>query len=141
MRLTGRRHRTATGRWILMLLILASALLAHALLFFVSRGGRIHTEGVQSTVRALLDVYLPLLAIMAAFYFAETATARGRDQTVDLQILVFSVVVTAVWALAPVALLVFVPTVERMQEMLRTLEPFGQTAALAAVAFFFGKSS
>ena len=136
-----KQPQATTGRWILMFLVLGSAFLSHTILFYEGRSGRIHPEGVQSIIRTFLDVYFPLLAVMTAFYFAETPAERRAKKAVDLQVLFFATVVTGLWAFTPVALIIFVPTIERVQLLLGVLEPFGQTAALAAVVFFFGKAS
>lgn len=123
-----------------MLVILVSAALAHVILFY--RGPRRADPPRRNTVyQSRLRRYLSaVIGGDGRVLFCRAREHKAIAKTCRSTNTVFAVFVTAVWSMTPLALLIIVPEVERVEVLLRTLEPFGQTAALAAVSFFFGKA-
>lgn len=132
------------GRVALMLAVLLSFLASIGLLFFISRGGAVHVSGITFALKELLEIYLPLLAIMAAFYFAEHAAEAPTTTSSSLESFVFAFSVTAVWIFAPPCLLAL--TQWPIEDIFAFLNDdavglFGQTLAVGAVTYYFSTAN
>ena len=136
LQLTKKKISADKGRSILMLIIIGSAILAHLILIYESRDGRIHPEGIKSTIHCFLGLYLPLIAAMSVFYFTEKKNNKGK-RFVNLQTFIFALIVTTAWVLLPILFLISGFTVEKIQDLLQAFRPFGDTVAVVAVVFFF----
>jgi len=91
---------SSKGRWSLMLLVLGSAVLSFLVLFIVGRGGAIAGEATRDTINELLEIYLPLIAMMAAFYFGQSKTQTSESKT-SIEIFTFVTLTVGLWALCP----------------------------------------
>jgi hypothetical protein len=90
-------------------------------------------------MRSLLDMYLPPVALMCAFYFGEKGTTDAKDRATSFESLLFSMIITGIWVVTPPFLIYFCQTVEMAMRSLDALKIYGQTTALAAVAFYFAR--
>jgi hypothetical protein len=128
------------GRRALMLFVAAGFLLSLITLLYEARGGAVAGNIVQSVIARLLKLYVPLLALMTSFYFSERGDLQeGRKET-SLDTFILATTVAATWSLLPAVLLVISQTVEGALRMLDTFEVFGNTLAVAALAFYFSRS-
>jgi len=108
------------------------------LLLWLGRGDGIAPHLKLSALGKLAGFYLPLLSLMAAFYFVGTA-GRRRSATVPIDAFVFAMVIVFLWVLIPLFLLSFL-FVEDFLVTIEKVKPFGDSLALAAVGYYFAKN-
>ena len=130
---------SSRGRWSLMLLVLSSAVLSFAVLFFIGRGGAIAGEAARATIKELLEIYLPLIAMMSAFYFGQAQLQSSEGKT-SIEIFAFAIITVGLWVLCPPVLMMFGEAIEDIIETIDLLKPYGETIAAAAIAYYFAKS-
>jgi hypothetical protein len=132
---------SSKGRWTLMILIVGSALGTFVTLFVLENVWDLSFETVKSVIKELVEIFLPLTGVIGGFYFAEgTLTAEGNPQTA-VDAFMFCLIVTGLWVLSPLFLLLFSGKIEDAVATLQLLKPFGSTAAIGAVGFYFKSSS
>ncbi|MDW8227911.1 MAG: hypothetical protein RMJ60_08960 [Anaerolineales bacterium] len=132
--------RATVGRRVLLGLLMAGFLLSFAVLAWVGRGGAISFQSAAPVIKKLLEHYIPLLSVLAGFYFSERATAdQGTSTTTET--LVFATIVTAIWALAPPILVGAADTVDAAIRILDMLTGVGTSLTSACLAFYFSKSA
>lgn len=131
---------SSKGRWSLMLIVLGSAVLSFVVLFVIGRGGAIAGEAARATVKELLEIYLPLIAMMAAFYFGQSKAQTNEHKT-SIEIFTFAILTVGLWVLCPPILIYFGEAIEDVIETINILKPYGETIAAAAIAYYFAKSS
>lgn len=128
------------GRRVLLIIVVAGFAAALIILTVVGRGGAVTDEAAGPVIARLLRLYVPLLALMASFYFSERGQSRrGRGTTPETFWLATAVVFA--WSfLAPILILL----TEKVEGAVRTLdmfEVFGDTLAVAAIGFYFARSA
>ena len=130
---------SALARRIILITIVLGFCSAFAALWWVSREGAASWTTVDPAIRRLLEVYMPLLGILAGFHFAEQALSG--DKKISLETFLFAMVLISVWAfLAPLALLLNT-TVDAAIRLLSSISVLGTSLAASALAFFFSKSA
>jgi len=132
----------ATGRGLLMTVVLSNFLLSVGLVFYVGGGGAVHREGIMLALEELLEIYLPLLAIMGAFYFADYRSDEDSPRASLVQPFIFSLIIVSVWAFAPPLLLAL--TVWPIEDIFSFLNSdavgiLGKTIAAGAVTYYFSR--
>jgi hypothetical protein len=132
--------RTSIGRWTIMGIVSLAAVSSYLLLWYVGRGGAVSEAVRNPAMRSLVSIYLPLIAIMGAFYFGEEVGDGCIDRVTSRESYFFSLFVISLWTLAPPLFIFFSETVEMAFRAIDTVGAFGQTAAAGAVAFYFAKS-
>lgn len=130
---------SSQGRWLLMLMVIGAAVISFAVLFFIGRGGAIAAETSKTTTKELLEIYLPLIAIMSAFYFGQDQPQFGEGKT-SIEVFSFSLLTVGLWVFCPPVLMYFGGAIEDILETLSLLKPYGETVSAAAIAYFFAKS-
>lgn len=128
------------GRWALMLIVLAGFVASIITLTVISQGGAIHGDKVSETQDQLLSIYLPMLVTIGTFYFAMGKKASEKHR-VSPEATAFAVLVALVWCACPPLMLAINQYVEDALSTLRSLGPFGESTAVAAVSFYFFRSS
>lgn len=131
---------SSKGRWSLMLMVLGSTVLSFLVLFIVGRGGAIAGEAVRATINELIEIYLPLIAMIAAFYFGQAKLISTESKT-SIEIFTFAILTVGLWVLCPPILMLFGGTIEDILETINLLKPYGETVAAVGVAYYFAKSS
>jgi len=132
--------RSVVGRRCLLAVLLIGFVLSFAFLAWVGRGGAISFQAAVPAIKKLLEHYVPLLAILAGFYFSErVATDVGQETSVET--FVFATVVVGIWALAPPILIATSDTIEAAIRILETLGVIGTSLTSAALVFYFSKSA
>lgn len=134
-----KKVNSTTGRLLIMTMVIGSAVLAFIILFVIGRGGAIAGEGIGAVINELLEIYLPLIAFMTAFYFGQTRILSNDDKT-SLETFVFSVLTIGLWVFCPPILIYFGEAIEDVLNTIHLLKPYGETIAAAGVAFYFAKS-
>ena len=95
---------STSGRRLLFGLILTGFMSAFLILWLVSRGGAATFESVAPVISKLLSHYVPLLALLAGFYFSERESL-DQGQATSVEALVLAALLTGSWAFAPPILL------------------------------------
>lgn len=129
----------SVGRWLLMFLVLGGAILTMVVLFYKGAGGAIHNDAKATAFKQLIEIYLPLVTIMGAFFFSEPRSRRAKASDPSLQTLVFAAVLTASWTITPPALLYFTDYIEDFFQYLESVKLLGEAVAAGAVSFYFAK--
>jgi hypothetical protein len=129
-------HR-ATSRWIMFSLLFSGMALSFGLLYWRARGGGIHEDSVAIARTLLLELYFPLLGIIAGFYFSQESISEVDDR-VSLEAFTFITLLVGLWVIAPIAMLIFF----HIEDTIANIEAYRvhwQTLAAAAIAFLFAK--
>ena len=124
-----------------MALVVLSGVISFLALYYIGYGGAISEEGSKQAIKQLLAIYLPLITMMAAFYFGEPAQPGNQEKETPLESFLFSFVVVALWMFCPPLFVIFGVTIE---STLRTIDSFliyGETIAASGVAYYFARSS
>jgi hypothetical protein len=127
-----------SGRLWLMGIVVAFLVSAIAYLFWIGRDGGIRPDLKTNAVIELLGFYMPLLSLMAAFYFGGSQSHRSNRAT-PFDTFLVAVIFTMLWSLAPI----FLMSDGGMEDILATLrkiKPVGDTLALAAIGYYFSKN-
>lgn len=129
---------TQRCRLTLFLVAFAAGAMAIGILLFKARFRELPAATVTESIEGLLNIYLPLLAIMAGFYFAVRREAVDANACSRDTFLV-ALLLLGVWVLAGPAMLLLFP-VEEAIGYLKSFGSVGSTLAAGAVAFFFSKT-
>ena len=97
------------------------------------------TTRYAAAIKKLLEHYVPLLGILAGFYFSERADAKGKSQT-SIEAFLFALVVIGIGVLGPPVLIALGDTIEAALRLLDTVAVIGTSLASACLAFYFSKS-
>jgi hypothetical protein len=128
------------GRRTLLAIVLFSMVSAFLTLFVIGRGGAINQQNMATAIHQLLQLYLPPLGIIAAFYFAERSE-NGAHQSTTVDKLAFAVIIVAGWVLVPPLALAASPTYMAAFRLIDAFAPFGNALGSGAIAYYFSKSS
>lgn len=131
--------RAVIGRRCILLFILMGFILSFCILTWVGRGGAISYQSAAPVIKKLLAHYLPLLAILAGFYFSERATKEEGAST-TIETFVFALTVVLLWAFGPSALIALSDTIEGAMRILDSFAVIGTSLTSASIAFYFSKS-
>lgn len=134
-----RRVPTDMGRLFLMGIVMSGLILSLASLFWMSREGGIISEIRNYAIVELLKIYLPLLSLIAAFYFGEKKNDKQIVKTTPLDAFIFVLVITSMWSMAPMLLLWLGGPIEEVLEVMKNIKPFGDVIVLAGIGFYFSK--
>ena len=135
-----RKISSVTGRLWLMGIVLSFFLLSLFTLLWIGRGGAIRPELKLELLGKLAGLYLPLIALMAAFYFGKTRVNRGgRPATVPFETFIFAVLIVTLWVMTPLFFLFFIEAAQDISSTLNRVRPYGDSLALAAVGYYFSK--
>lgn len=130
------------GRAIFMALVTSSFVLSIIIIFYEARSGGIHSQGVKFAIQQTLEIYLPILAIMGAFYFS------GQEEDVEgnikspLQSFLFSFIVVATWvSFNPMLLLFSDWSIESIYSFLNddSIGILGKTVAAGSITYYFSR--
>lgn len=126
------------GRLLLMGVVGISLVVAMACLFVVASGGAIGSKNLQSAVIKFLGFYIPLLSLVATFFFK--GSQNVGDSSTPVGTFYFAVFIVTIWVLTPIFLLVAGLLIEDILDYLDKLIPLGQSLALMALGYYFAKS-
>jgi hypothetical protein len=127
------------ARWVLLGIVLLGCAFSVGTLFYLSQGGGISPPNLTRAVRALLELDLPLIGVLAGFLFARTrATKTSSDVAGSL---VFAASIVAVHCFGPGVLLFVVGDVNQVLVLLGLASPSAQAISVAGLTFFFSKTS
>lgn len=132
--------RSLVGRRALLAVLLIGFVLSFAFLAWVGRGGAISFQAAGPAIKKLLEHYVPLLAILAGFYFSERAVTDEGQKT-SVETFMFASVVVGIWALAAPVLIAVSDTIEAAMRILETLAVIGTSLTSASLVFYFSKSA
>lgn len=127
------------GRRTILALILVGFVLSFAILWWVGRGGAISFQAASPAIKKLLEHYVPLLAILAGFYFSERAATDEGNKT-SVETFAFALVLVGIWVLGPPVLIAVSETIEASMRLLESVAVIGTSLASACLAFYFSKS-
>jgi hypothetical protein len=130
---------STVARRIILSAILMGFFLSFWTLWWVSRGGAASWPTIQPAIERLLQVYVPLLGILAGFYFAEQSSTKGSHTSIEA--FGFAMVLICVWVFAAPVLIFFSATIEAAIRLLNSISVLGTSLASSALAFFFSKSA
>lgn len=130
-----------SGRLWLMGIVVTCLVVAIADLFWIGRDGRIRPDLKTEALVELLGIYMPLLSLMAAFYFGGSLAPRSSRsiRTTSFETFLVALIFTTLWALAPIVLM-YEGEMEAILATLRKVRPVVDTLALAAIGYYFSKS-
>ena len=131
---------SVVARRAILIALVAGFGLAFSALWFVSHDGAASWTTTGPAIGRLLEIYVPLLGILAGFYFAERpAVLKGRQTPIEG--FAYAMVLICVWVfVAPLALLLS-STVDAAMRLLNSISVLGTSLAASALAFFFSKSA
>lgn len=128
-----------TGKRFILAAILSGFLLSFVILAWASSGGAISFNAAEPAIKKLLEHYIPLLAILAGFYFSDRSLEPGDNQT-SIETFIFSVAIVGIWSLIPPILIFFCDTIESGMRLLESVGVLGSSLGSACLAFYFSKS-
>jgi hypothetical protein len=106
----------------------------------MSRGGAATSATWVPAIERLMGVYIPLLGILAGFYFAEQSSTQGNSTSIEA--FGFATLLICLWVFAPPVLIFSSATVETAIKVLNSIySVVGTSLASSALAFFFSKSA
>lgn len=109
-------------------------------LAIVGRGGAISPSGKDAVVRYLLEFFVPLIGVAAAFYLA--GKGHSADENVESpEAVALALFILASWCSVPVLSLALSSTYETALAYVDSVKLYGHTLATTAAAFTFAKSS
>jgi|GEM_PF-4289769 len=127
--------KQSIGRITLMLLVIISG--AIAVIAFELRSHQLNTADVPEGSAFLLSVYVPLVAVMAGYYFGGKSLGRGQT---PIEPFILALAVTILWVLPPAVVLVFAKQPMWYLEQLIPWKVWGDSITALAVSFYFGKA-
>jgi hypothetical protein len=107
-------------------------------LYLVFGGGAVGSENQSNAVFKILGFYIPLLTLIATFFFKEYLDGTTSDT--PLQTFIVAVFIVAIWSLTPLLLLLSVWYIEDVLGYIDKLVPIGQSLALMALGYYFAKA-
>ena len=107
-------------------------------LFIVAGGGAIGSKNLQSALIKFLGFYLPLLTLVATFYF--NGSQGGVVNPTPTATLLFAIFIVSIWVSTPILLLMAGLYIEDVLDYLDKLIPLGQSLALMALGYYFAKT-
>jgi hypothetical protein len=108
----------------------------------IGRDGAISGEGMQEAQNYLLQFYLPLLAIVAAFYFAERRTRAAADRGgASAEAFALAFLIVALWVMLPPIIFALSDSYNAAIRTIDSVRLYGNSLSSGAVAFFFAKTS
>lgn len=125
------------GRVLLMSVIAACFVGSLLILFFVFGGGSISSENQSNALFKILGFYVPLLTLIATFYFKENLGGTSSDTPLETFLVALAIV--SLWALTPIFLMLSVYYIEDVMNYIDKLIPVGQSLVLIALAYYFTK--
>jgi len=125
------------GRVALMSVMAACFAGSLLILFFVFGGGSISKENQSSALFKILGFYVPLLTLIATFYFKENLGGTSSDTPFETFVVALAIV--SIWALTPIVLLLSVYYIEDVLNYIDKLIPAGQSLVLMALGYYFTK--
>ncbi len=128
---------SATGRIALMVVIAVCFVVALVILFSVFGGGAIGSENQSNALFKVLGFYIPLLTLIATFFFKENLGATSSDT--PFETFIVAVFIVLLWAMTPIILFLRVTYVEDIFGYIDKLIPVGQSIALMALGYYFTK--
>ncbi len=127
------------GRLSLMLVVLISAILSFLTLLITGKIREIQSEAIMQAIKVLIEIYLPLITMMAAFYFGQNIPRSEKNQT-SIEIFIFAIITVGIWVVSPIVLFILGGTIDNIIGIISLLKPYGETVAVAGVAYYFAKS-
>jgi len=126
-----------TGRLYLMITVLIGFIVSLIVVLWLGRDGGISYDNKKIALGKLAAFYIPLVTLMAAFYFGK---ARGTTlkTSVPLEAFLFAAGIVTLWVITPIFLLV-VLFIEDVVIELQTIKPYGDSLALLAFGYYFSK--
>jgi len=130
---------SGSGRIWLMAVIAVCFVGALLSLFLVFGGGAIGSENQSNALFKLLGFYIPLLTLIATFYFKENL--GGTSDNTPLETFVVAIFIVLGWSATPVLLLLSTSYIEDVLGYIDKLIPIGQSLTLMALGYYFAKRS
>lgn len=128
---------SAMGRISLMGVIAVCFVAALVILFSVFGGGAIGSENQSNAVFKILGFYVPLLTLIATFFFKENLGGTSSDT--PFETFIVAVFFVLIWAVTPIILFLSITYVEDILAYIDKLVPVGQSVALMALGYYFTK--
>jgi hypothetical protein len=125
------------GRVLLMSVTAACFVGSLLILFFVFGAGAISGENQSNALFKILGFYVPLLTLIATFYFKENLGGTSSDT--PLETFVVALAIVSLWALTPIFLMLSVYYIEDVLNYIDKLIPVGQSLVLIALGYYFTK--
>ena len=128
---------SGTGRILLMTAIAVCFVASLLILFFIFGGGSISSENQSNALFKILGFYVPLLTLIATFYFKQNLGGTSSDTPFETFVVAMGIVL--IWALTPILLLISVYYIEDVLSYIDKLIPVGQSLVLMALGYYFTK--
>lgn len=127
------------GRIWLMGIIAACFIAALLCLHFIFGNGAVSSENQSKAFFKLLGFYLPLLALVATFFFVDKQGGAGGKTPKETFFVALFIV--GLWVLAPILLMLGIWYIEDVLDYLDKLIPVGESLALMALGYYFSKKA
>src|SRR5437870_3889204 len=101
---------SATGRIWLMVVIAVCFVVALVAVFSVFGGGAVGSENQSNAVFKVLGFYVPLLTLIATFFFKENLGGTSSDT--PFETFIVAVLIVLIWAVTPIILFLRVTYIE-----------------------------
>jgi hypothetical protein len=132
-----RKVSSNMGRLCLMVVVFFFFLASVGVLLWIGRDGGISYDLKIGALGKLAAFYMPLLTLMAAFYFGGSRS-KTLNAIVPLEAFVFAVIVVTLWVIVPIFLLLTL-FIEDVAPALERVKPYGDSLALLAVGYYFSQ--
>jgi hypothetical protein len=117
--------------------VLIAFIVSLIVVLWLGRDGGIDYDNKKMALGKLAAFYVPLVTLMAAFYFGKARGTTART-SVPLEVFLFAAGIVTLWVITPVFLLV-VLFIEDVLVELQTIKPYGDSLALLAFGYYFSK--
>ena len=133
----GKSISSGVGRIWIMGLISVFFIGSFLTLHLVFGGGAISSENRFNAILKIVSFYVPLLTLIATFYFTENLGGMSSDT--PLEAFIVAIIIVLIWVATPVMLFLSVYYIEDNLDYIDKLIPVGQSLALMALGYYFAK--
>lgn len=111
--------QSRNGRRYLLIILLAGFLLAFLTQMLLGRGGMVSEETSQKVVERILKIFVPLFALVGAFYFSEHGHREpSEQQSTSPESFFLAAILSAIWVFLPTIALLISQTFESALRLL-----------------------
>lgn len=135
--------KSSTGRIALISFTISGMLFGGVVIVLRGSGGSLVSPAMTEALKLLVQFYLPMLAVITAFYFSESGKMKSTEnsESTDFEIFFVTIVLVALWAFLPPISLIINDTYQSAFELTKNLKGYGDAIGVGALAYYFSQTS